>query len=84
MPFVKNSDEVKKRMESVRNARQHMKQIPQSSPQSIPLSPMLKDVKDTNVEIELPKDKFMLLLNIIMELQRDIDYLIDAHREMKD
>ena len=79
MPFVKNSDKVKAKMELVRNARQHIKQIP--------LSPVLKDVKDTNVEldeIELPKDKFMLLLNIIMELQRDIDYLIDAHRKMKD
>ena len=80
MPFVKNSDKVKAKMELVRNARQHIKQ-------QIPLSPVLKDVKDTNVEldeIELPKDKFMLLLNIIMELQRDIDYLIDAHRKMKD
>ena len=79
MPFVKNIDEVKKRMERVRNARQ----ILQSKPQS----PVLKDVKDTNVELddlELPKDKFMLLLNIIMELQRDIDYLIEAHRKMKD
>lgn len=79
MPFVKNSNEAKAKMELVRNARQHIKQIP--------LSPVLKDVKDTNneeEEIELPKDKFMLLLNIIMELQRDIDYLIDAHRMMKD
>ena len=79
MPFVKNSNEAKEKMELVRNARQHKKQIP--------LSPVLKDVKDTNVELddlELPKDKFMLLLNIIMELQRDIDYLIEAHRKMKD
>ena len=80
MPIVTNIDEIKERMKRVRNARQHMKQIPQSLTQS----PVLKDVKDTNVEIELPKDKFMLLLNIIMELQQDIDYLIDAHRKMKD
>ena len=79
MPFVKNSNEAKAKMELVRNARQHKKKIP--------LSPVLKYVKDTNVEldeIELPKDKFMLLLNIIMELQQDIDYLIDAHRKIKD
>jgi hypothetical protein len=79
MPFVKNSDEAKANMERVRNARQHKKQLS--------LSPILKDVKDTHVEcdeIELPRDKFMLLLNIIMELQRDIDYLIDAHRKIKD
>ena len=79
MPFVKNSDEAKAKMELVRNARQHKKKNS--------LSPVLKDVKDTNVEldeIEIPKDKFMLLLNIIMELQRDIDYLIEAHRKMKD
>jgi len=66
-------------MECVRNARQHKKQLS--------LSPILKDVKDTHVEfdeIELPKDKFLLLLNMIMELQRDIDYLLDAHRKMKD
>ena len=78
MPIVKKSDEIKERMKRVRNARQHK--------QKIPLSPVLKDVKDTNVELddlELPKDKFMLLLNIIMELQRDIDYLIEAHRKMK-
>ena len=76
MPFVKNSDKVKAKMELVRNARQHKKQIP--------LSPVLKDTNVELDEIELPKDKFMLLLNIIMELQRDIDYLIDAHRKMKD
>ena len=79
MPFVRNTDEAKARMELVRNARHHKKQ-------QIPLSPLLEDVKDTNVElaeIELPKDKFMLLLNIIMELQNDIDYLIEAHRKMK-
>ena len=66
-------------MERVRNARQHKKQLS--------LSPILNDVKDTHVEfdeIELPKYKFLLLLNIIMELQRDIDYLLDAHRKMKD
>ena len=76
MPFVKNSDEAKAKMELVRNARQHKKQIP--------LSPVLKDTNVELDEIELPKDKFMLLLNIIMELQRDIDYLIDAHRKIKD
>ena len=76
MPFVKNSDKVKAKMELVRNARQHKKQIP--------LSPVLKDPNVELDEIELPKDKFMLLLNIIMELQRDIDYLIDAHRKIKD
>ena len=76
MPFVKNSDEAKAKMELVRNARQHKKKIP--------LSPVLKDTNIEVDEIELPKDKFMLLLNIIMELQRDIDYLIDEHRKMKD
>ena len=66
-------------MERVRNARQHKKQLS--------LSPIFKnvlpEVKHTHVEfdeIELPKDKFLLLL----ELQRDIDYLLDAHRKMKD
>ena len=57
MPFVKNSDEAKANMERVRNAKQHKKQLS--------LSPILKDVKDTHVEfdeIELPKDKFLLLL----------------------
>ena len=57
MPFVKNSDEAKANMERVRIARQHKNQLS--------LSPILKDVKDTHVEfdeIELPKDKFLLLL----------------------
>ena len=75
-PLVDYSDEAKAKMELVRNARQHKKKIP--------LSPVLKDTNVELDEIELPKDKFMLLLNIIMELQRDIDYLIDAHRKMKD
>jgi hypothetical protein len=75
MPLLKNSEEARKLMECVRNAR---KQLPISTP-------VFKNVKDNNIEeeeIELPKDKFLLLLNIIMELQRDIDYLIEAHRKM--
>ena len=75
MPLLKNSEEARKLMERVRNAR---KQLPISTP-------VLKNIKDNNIEeeeIELPKDKFLLLLNIIMELQRDIDYLIEAHRKM--
>ena len=60
MPLLKDSEEARKLMERVRNARQHFKQLP--------LLPVLKDVKDTNVqgdEMELPKYKFMLLLNIV-------------------
>ena len=56
MPLLKNSEEARKLMERVRNARQQFKQLP--------LLPLLKDVKGTNVqgdEMELPKDMFMLL-----------------------
>jgi len=65
-------------MERVRKARQQLKQLPTSKP-------VLKDDSRTvdveKDEIELPEDKFMLLLSIIMELQRDIDYHIEAHEK---
>jgi len=84
MPLVKNSDEAKTFMERVRNAKQNTKL-------NLPPQPVLKEVKEVKEativeeqELELPKDKFLLLLNIIMELQQDIDYLIEAHRQLKD
>ena len=84
-PPKKNSEEAKKVMERVRNARQMIKQIPILNPKpGVEDTPLPVDVGNKEDEIELPKDKFMLLLNIIMELQRDIDFLIEAYRKIHD
>jgi len=82
MPIVTNIDEIKERMKRVRNAKK---------PKTISSNTLLQVGNKENNEIqidnneveEIPKDKFMLLLNIIMELQRDIDYLIEAHKKAK-
>ena len=67
---LKNSQEAKELMKRVREGRKKT-QIGESVVENEVIT------KEENQEnFQLPEDKFLLLLNIIMELQKDIDILM--------
>ena len=75
MTFTKNSQEAKDLMQKVREAKAKKTTIPTQEGEALP-----KDTKpsETNEKplIDLPHNKFQLLLNLIMSIQDDIDYLM--------
>ena len=75
MTFTKNSQEAKDFMKKVREAKAKKTTIPTQEGEVLP-----KDTKpsETNEKplIDLPHNKFQLLLNLIMSIQDDIDYLM--------
>ena len=75
MTFTKNSQEAKDLMQKVREAKAKKTTIPTQEGEALP-----KDTKpyETNEKplIDLPQNKFQLLLNLIMSIQDDIDYLM--------
>ena len=71
MAFAKNSQEAKDFMKRVREAKAK-KPTPSRAPQ--------KDAQpDESSLIDLPQNKFQLLLNLIMSIQDDIDFLLSKH-----
>ena len=75
MTFTKNSQEAKDIMKKVREARVKKATLPTQEGKALP-----KDTKpietNKNTLIDLPQNKFQLLLNLIMSIQDDIDYLM--------
>ena len=71
MAFAKNSQEAKDFMKRVREAKAK-NSTPSRAPQ--------KDAQsDESSLIDLPQNKFQLLLNLIMSIQDDIDFLLSKH-----
>ena len=72
MKPAKNSEEAKDLMRRVREARQQKPKPPKQE------GGVLSEVVEGPVEepIDLPQNKFMLLLNLIMSIQDDIDYMM--------
>lgn len=68
---LKNSQEAKELMKRVREGRKK-KQIGES----VEENEVIAKKEENQEDIKLPEDKFLLLLNIIMELQKDIDILM--------
>ena len=68
---LKNSQEAKELMKRVREGRKK-KQIGIS----VEENEVIAKKEENQEDIKLPEDKFLLLLNIIMQLQKDIDILM--------
>ena len=68
---LKNSQEAKELMKRVREGRKK-KQIGES----VVENEVIAKKEENQEDIKLPEDKFLLLLNVIMELQKDIDILM--------
>lgn len=68
---LKNSQQAKELMKRVREGRKK-KQIGES----VVENEVIAKKEENQENFQLPEDKFLLLLNIIMELQRDIDILM--------
>ena len=68
---LKNSKEAKELMKRVREGRKK-KQIGES----VVENEVIAKKEENQENFQLPEDKFLLLLNIIMELQKDIDILM--------
>ena len=75
MTFTKNSQEAKEFMKKVREAKANKTTLPTQEGKALP-----KDTKpietNENTFIDLPQNKFQLLLNLIISIQDDIDYLM--------
>jgi len=68
---LKNSQQAKELMKRVREGRKK-KQIGES----VVENEVIAKKEENQENFQLPEDKFLLLLNIIMELQKDIDILM--------
>ena len=68
---LKNSQEAKELMKRVREGRRK-KQIGES----VEENEVIAKKEENQENFKLPEDKFLLLLNIITELQKDIDILM--------
>ena len=77
MISAKSSDEMKERMKKVREARllkskTQLKELGKQAPEVVKGEPT--QAEDTPA-IDLPQNKFMLLLNLIMSIQDDVDFI---------
>ena len=68
---LKNSQEAKELMKRVREGRRK-----KPIGESVEENEVIAKKEENQEDIKLPEDKFLLLLNIIMELQKDIDILM--------
>ena len=68
---LKNSQQAKELMKRVREGRKKT-QIGES----VVENEVIAKKEENQENFQLPEDKFLLLLNIIMELQKDIDILM--------
>ena len=76
MTFAKNSQEAKNLMKRVREARMKKATLPKQEGKAIQEDNKPIETNETSNQIDLPQNKFMLLLNLIMSIQDDIDYLM--------
>ena len=82
MTLTKNSKEAREFMKKVREAKAK-KATPllqeDTRPQTgakLPRTQSKSSQTNDTLQIDLPENKFMLLLNLIMSIQDDIDYLM--------
>lgn len=75
MAFTKNSQEAKEFMKKVREAKANKTSLPKQEGKAIQEDNKPIETNETS-HIDLPQNKFMLLLNLIMSIQDDIDYLM--------
>ena len=75
MPHTKGSKEAKEFMEKVRKSKKskQLKELNKSESQD----------KSNQQDNSNSKDKTQLLIDIVMELQKDIDYLLVEHEKLK-
>ena len=78
MKVSKNTQEAKDLMKKVREARQKKPTVPKVEGKALPEPEPDGNQMETQEEpvIDLPQNKFMLLLNLIMSIQDDIDFIM--------
>lgn len=76
--MVVKDDIMKERMRKVREARKKAKNIDEKA--KIAVEEIKKDVDNENI-VDLPDNKFLLLLNLLLEVQNDIDFILTKIKE---